>query len=485
MDILRRVVSNTLISLVGQAITWTSTLLLTVAYGRFLGDVKFGELYLALTFVQLVGFPVEFGVNQQVIREVAAESGLTQRYYASSTLIKGVAWVLVYFILLLLCQLLGYSPEQRVLIYVCGISLLMRSLSNTVTSLHFAEQHAIFPVIGNILEKVFSAALSIILLFHGAGVITMAFVLLESVVISGIWNAIWYYRFFSTRFPVDLQLIRDTLRTGLPFLAYGVINIIYYRIDTVLLSLLTTVAVVGWYGAAYRLFDTLTFLPSLVISAIMFPVFSRLTVSSEENLKLAIEKSLNFLLFLSLPISVGLIVAAPSIIGFLYHNADFGPAVLALQGLAPGLVFLYANSVFNAVLISTKNEKKITIMAAVALVFNLGLNLILIPVYQQLGAAILTSLTELLLCVMSIFFLPRHLLPVKSLAVIGKSLFASFVMALAIVNLVIYNFTNLLIILPVAMLFYFGTATLMGAIPRSDMEALFRSVRARSRPSAA
>src|SRR5579863_961003 len=110
MNRLRRVVNNTLISLVGQAITWTSTLLLTVAYGRFLGDVKFGELYLALTFVQLVGFPVEFGVNQQVIREVAAEPELTQRYYASSTLIKGVAWILVYFILLLLCQLLGYSP---------------------------------------------------------------------------------------------------------------------------------------------------------------------------------------------------------------------------------------------------------------------------------------------------------------------------------------------------------------------------------------
>ena len=45
MNRLRRVVNNTLISLLGQAITWSSTLLLTVAYGRFLGDVKFGELY--------------------------------------------------------------------------------------------------------------------------------------------------------------------------------------------------------------------------------------------------------------------------------------------------------------------------------------------------------------------------------------------------------------------------------------------------------
>ena len=74
MNRLRRVVNNTLISLVGQAITWTSTLLLTIAYGRFLGDVKFGELYFAITFVGLIGFPIEFGFNQQITRDVAQDT---------------------------------------------------------------------------------------------------------------------------------------------------------------------------------------------------------------------------------------------------------------------------------------------------------------------------------------------------------------------------------------------------------------------------
>ncbi len=71
MHRLRKVVGNTVISLLGQGVTWTSTLLLTIAYGRFLGDVKFGELYFAITFVMLIGFPIEFGFNQQLTREVA------------------------------------------------------------------------------------------------------------------------------------------------------------------------------------------------------------------------------------------------------------------------------------------------------------------------------------------------------------------------------------------------------------------------------
>ena len=64
---LRKVIGNTVISLVGQGVTWTSTLLLTIAYGRFLGDVKFGELFFAITFVALFGFPIEAGFNQNFV----------------------------------------------------------------------------------------------------------------------------------------------------------------------------------------------------------------------------------------------------------------------------------------------------------------------------------------------------------------------------------------------------------------------------------
>src|SRR6266849_1750891 len=71
MNRLRKVVSNVVISLIGQVVTWTSTLLLTIAYVRFLGDVKFGELYLATTFVLLIGFPLDLGFNQQLTRDVA------------------------------------------------------------------------------------------------------------------------------------------------------------------------------------------------------------------------------------------------------------------------------------------------------------------------------------------------------------------------------------------------------------------------------
>src|SRR5947209_19156156 len=112
----------------------------------------------------------------------------------------------------------------------------------------------------------------------------------------------------------------------------------------------------------YSFFDTIIFVPSLVLSANIYSLFTKLSVSSEESLKVAIEKSMNFLLFCGIPIATFLMVAAPNIIGFLYYRPEFIHTIPVVQALAPGLVFLYINAVLTATLMSIKRENTITIM---------------------------------------------------------------------------------------------------------------------------
>ncbi|MBE3560375.1 MAG: flippase [Ktedonobacteraceae bacterium] len=474
MNRLRRIVGNTVISLFGQGITWTSTLLLTIAYGRFLGDVKFGELYFAITFVMLVGFPLEFGFNQQLTRDVAQEPTRSLHYLASILSIKFVLWIILYSCILLACWLLGYSAEVRLLVIICGITLLSGSIANTFGAAHYAFERVTFPVVGTILEKGLSALVGWLVLRAGAGVQIMACVLLGGSLINALWQGLWILRQVGIPIHIDLALVRRLLHTSIPFLLYGMLGVIYYRIDTILLSLMQNEAVVGWYGAGYRLFDTLVFLPSLVISAIMYPVFSKLSVHAESELKVAIEKSMNFLLFCGFPITTILIVAAPQIIGFLYHRTEFLPAIPVIQSLAPGLLFLYVNSVLTSTMMSIKRERRITIMAAIALVVNLGLNLFLIPLYRHVGAAIVTSLTELLLTCLACIFIPRSLLPRGSLMVGLKALITSLVMASVIW---IMRQFSIFAILPVAMATYLVVAAVLGTIPRDDLKALYASIR--------
>lgn len=469
-----RIVNNTAISFVGQLVTWTSTILLTIAYGRFLGDVKFGELYFAITFALLIGVPIERGFNQQLTRDVAQEPEKAVRFLSNTIIIKIVLWFVLYGLLLLLSSLLGYSAETRSLVAICGFTLLSTAIGTTFSSLHYALEKVIYPVVGTILEKGLTALIGFLLLKYGASVQVMALVLLGGSIISTMWLAICFFHLVGPKFVIDLGTIRDLLRTSIPFLAYGMLGVIYYRVDTILLSLMTSAAVVGWYGAAYRLFDTLTFLPNMVIVTIMYPVFSKLSLTSEKDLRLAVEKSMNFLLFSSIPIATLMIVAAPNIIGFLYHRSEFDHSVPVLQALAPGLVFLYINMVLGTVIVSRNHEKKTTIMAGVALLFNLGLNLVLIPLYQHIGAAIVTSLTELLFIGPFVMFIPRHLLPLGSLRVGAKVIIASMFMALVVWLLREFN---IFVILPLAIAVFLATTTLLRTIPRKDIQVLFSAIR--------
>lgn len=474
MTRLRRIIKNTVISLLGQVISWASTILLSIAYGRFLGPFAFGELILAITLVSLIGTPVDTGYGNQIMRDVAQKPESASRYFANVLLIKLGTWLILYAVILLISWVFGYTLEVRILIVICGFDLLCNALANTFASLHNAFERTMYPAVGNILEKGLTTLFGILLLRSGAGVQAMAVVLVGGSLINAIWQAIWYFRIVGFSFVIERTLIGEILRTNIPFLVSGVLIVGYNSFDTVLLSLMTNNTVVGWYGAASRITDAMNFLPVILILNIMFPIYSKVATNSDAELKLFLEKSMNFLLFCGIPITTLLIVAAPNIIGFLYGERGFSQSIPALQALAPYVVFLYFDYPLAAILLSKKQDRKMPLITAIGLVFNLVLNLLLIPVYQQIGAAIVASLTELLLCFVCVYYVPRHLRPVGSLPVALKALIASLVMALAVLLL---HTLPIFVLLPIAMLVYLGVALLLRTIPRDDYQAVFGAIR--------
>lgn len=482
MSGLRKIAGNTLISLFGQIVTWASTLGLTIAYGRFLNDLQFGELYLAITLVSLIGFPVEFGFNQQLTRDVAEKPEKARSYLWNTLLIKTLLWSVAYVAILLVCWGLKYSQEQWTIVAICGLTLLSGSIVNAFAALHYAFERTVFPSVGMMLEKGLSALVGFFLLKNGASVEIMAFVLLGGSVVDGLWVGFWFFRMVGKRPAFDLKILIQLVRTSIPFVVYGVLGVIYYRLDTILLSLMANTAVVAWYGAGYRLFDTLLFIPNLILNAVMYPIFSKLASTSKPALKTAVEKCMNLLLICSFPIAAFMIAGAPAIIGFLYHSTDYLNSIPVLQALAPGLIFLYVNTLFSSIIVSTRGEKKIPLLAAAALVFNLGLNLFLIPRFEQTAAAGVTSLTELLLLAMSAVFVPKDLRPGKSLLVAIKTLTASLLMGAVIFYL---QRLSVFLLLPLGILIYISLTTLLRTIPREDMHALLKAVKGKGERSSA
>ena len=478
MSVLRRALGNTAIMLVAQLITWSATLVTTAVLGSRLGVDAFGTLYLAMSFGLLFGVVVEFGLNQQLVRAIARDRDLAGPYLVNALAIKLVLAVVAYLSILALIYGLGYSAEAMRVVAVYSLILVSNGLSTTFTAVYQGTQRVVFAAAGSIIEKVLVCLLAVILLWLGFGVVTMAAVFVAGSAASALWQGLCLRRVARVELRLDRSVIGTLVRNAIPFFAYWVLGSLYYRLDTILLSKLTGPEVLGWYGAAYRLFDTLVFLPSIVASAILFPILAQLSVQSHAALRRAMRKGLDTILIVGLPISVGLFTLAEPIIQTIYRRTEFMQAVPALQWLAVGLLLLYVNSILGVTLVSLNEERKLTLLAGLALVLNLGLNLVLIPLFQHVGAASTTAATEAFMLVYLLAVMPRDLLQRATLGVLAKAGVASAAMALVLMAL---RGQSLLLLVPTGVAVYALAGIALRLVPAEDFRLILGALGRRGR----
>jgi len=420
--------------LVSQAITWTATLILTAALGRHLGPAGFGKLYLAMSFGLLFGVLVEFGIDRQLVRAVARDHAAAGSYLSAAVLIKTILAVALYPIMLATVVALGYDQTVERLVGTYGLTLLTIGLSTSLGAVYQGAQSMLHAAVATVIEKVFLSCAALALFAAGFGVFEIAVAMVLSSTLAVMWKALFISRVVRVSWRPDAGAIRALLRSTPPFLLYGILASVYYRADTVLLSLLTDATVVGWYGAAYRLLDTMVFLPTIVSVAVMFPILAKLSLGSREPLREAMGKGIQAIAVVGVPICVGLFLVADPVVRLIYGDQGFGPAAEALRWLMPGLFALYLNSILTVSLISVNRERRLMVIAGLSCVLNIGLNLVLIPRYQQVAAAAVTSTTELFILGCLLLTLRDVLVPRAFVSVLKAST-AAAVMAIVLTPL--------------------------------------------------
>lgn len=182
---------------------------------------------------------------------------------------------------------------------------------------------------------------------------------------------------------------------------------LYAQLDTTMIGILNGDKFVGYYSNSIRL----TKIVSVVISAIGSVLLPRFSVYYSEGkigeLKRLVEKSIDYILFISVPCSLGLIIVSDDLVNTLF-GADFLPAITTLRILAPLIPILAVGNIFGTqLMIVFGHEKKLTITVIIGAISNLCLNSYLIPKYQQNGAALASVFAELLVMILQIVLTKR------------------------------------------------------------------------------
>ncbi|MFC1864251.1 flippase [Chloroflexota bacterium] len=466
MSTVRSIAKNVAALGIAQVVSMGLSLVLVIFIARFIGDVGFGKLGFAQSFVAILVVFADIGMSQVIIREVARRKELSSKYLGNVCLIKLVLSVITFGLIALIINLMHYPPDTIIVVYLIGISSILGSLGGALRAIFRAFERMEFEAFISIGITIVTTGVGIAVLFAGYGLIGICLVYLFVAVVNLLVTLLVVITKF-TRFKleVDFKFWKQIILMALPFSVTAIIGLIYFQIDMVMLSVMKGDAVTGWYKAATTLIYSLLFIPNILSSAI-FPVMSRFYVSSREALRTLAKKSAKYLFILGLPIAIGTILLADRIIP-LFYGEGFSNSIIALQILSLYLPLRFINHVTAYTLASINKQPLAALVTVTAAAANVGLNLFLIAQYSLMGAAIATVMTEVIGFILRYYFVAKHFHRLELRPILLKPCLACLAMGVFVFYLKDIHLAPLIV---TAAILYFGVLYIIKGFDREDKD---------------
>lgn len=205
--------------------------------------------------------------------------------------------------------------------------------------------------------------------------------------------------------------IKRHVKPVLKVFSFSVVTSIYLQLNTVLLGFLKNALAVGYFAAATKVMQMLLKM-SACLGSVMMPRASHLIAENKEaEFNRLIQKSYDFTLAIALPMTIGLIFCAPSLITALC-GVKFEHSILPSQIIAPIILMVAISNIFGIQVLFPKGKINIvTLCCGIGAVADLILNLCLIPLFSYIGTSIAYLGAEVATTV-SMYFIGRRYIPI-------------------------------------------------------------------------
>jgi len=457
---LKTVVKNMSVLFVSDVIRYLLSFIFTVYIARYLGTEGFGLLSFVVASMGILGVVIDLGINSLMVRDIAVNKELTAKYVGNVLLIKTFLSLAIFGTLFAILALGTYPSETVYVSLFIGLSVIVSSFTGIFTAVFQSHQKMQYQAIGEISRNVLMLVGAFLIISLQDNIVMLASSYLYvnlAVFIYSVVIVLW--RFTRPKIEVDWVFWKQIFRNSLPIGGMAIFFLIYFRIDTVMLSFMKGDVAVGLYNAAYRLIDATLVIPTIVTTA-MFPVLAHYHASNRGLFLNVYEKSFKFLLFLGLLMAVVVTLLSSQIIGIVFGDA-FLESAGALQILIWASAALFLSSILGSVFIAANMQMVGLYINFITIFINVALNLLIIPSYGFIGASITTVISEIINIIICLYYLEKHgyhlgLKTVFLPAIIGLALIGGIIVVLSMVGISMVIIAAVSLVLYGLILFKFG-----------------------------
>ncbi len=448
-----------------------------ILIARLAGVEDTGKYFFVVSFTTIFSIFVDLGLSSVLIRETAKKREMAGKYLGNILGAKVVLGLLTYLAVILAINVMDYPAATKLMVYLSGLVMLLDSFNVTFYAVFRGRQNLRYESVGVVVSEI------LIIVFGGVSLWLHAplYFLLLALLSGSIFNF-----FFSSslifkkteirpRLAWDKGVLTALFKIAYPFALAGIFVKVYSYLDAVLLSKMAGDAAVGFWSVAYKLTYAFQFIP-MAFSAAAFPAMSAYFVSDKTMLRKTFERVLFYLAILAVPIAFGIFSLAEPLILKIY-GVTYLPSILPLQVAIFTVIFIFLNYPVGSLLNATDRQMTNTAVMGVCMALNVILNVILIPRFSYLGAAISAVISHALLFTIGLIFAGRVVDYNKKFifSALFKIVISAGAMSAAIIYLRPYIYWIFLV--PIGAAIYFALLFLLRGMEWRDVRNIFKALK--------
>lgn len=360
---------------------------------RYLGPSNYGLINYAATYASFFSSFCTLGINSIIVKNFVDHPEEEGETIGSAIVLRSISSVLS--VIMILCiTLIADKGETitHVVVLLCGIGVIFQVM-DTLNYWFQSRLQSKYAAIAAMISCTMVSIYKVWLLVTGKSVVWFAISTSIDYAVIALVLLIIYKKNNGPKFIFSITKAKELFSSSYHFILAGLMVSIYASTDRFMLKQLLNEAEVGYYSTAVSVCSAWVFVLSAITDSIYPDILQ--SFNSDKNIFEKKNKQLYAIVFyVSIIASCLLSVFAEPIVYILYGN-DYLPAAAPLRVITWYTAFSYLGVARNAWVVCYRKQNYLKYLYVGAAVLNVGLNMLMIPLWGASGAAAASLITQI------------------------------------------------------------------------------------------
>jgi O-antigen/teichoic acid export membrane protein len=490
MNTASTIARNTTIMFISSIIELVVTFVTSILVTRGLGTELYGLYAYTIWLIGLATIITNLGLGEMARRFIPEAIGRNNNREVAGFIRISILYRVIIAIIVCLAILVssGYWARQsgdtsnQLIFVVIAFSILPLTVQASLGAIFTGFQRFDYSLYLGLIVYPLRIALVAVFMALGFGVLELVILNVATVCLSIFAGIIFLRRLVPLKDLLSPSLLtsdekKQAIRYAITVAGIIIVGyLVSQQVEIFFISLYCSVEDVGFYTLAFRIGMAIGLFPAS-LAYVLLPIFAARFGSGEmEQLKRVYVASSRYLMMAAVPVAVGGIILADSLITIIY-GVDYQPVVTLFRIICLPIIMTGLVGICDSVIRGINRPGFIFVTRSILAVLNICLSLWLVPVYGILGAVIANSVPLVLNLPLYSLFIFKKLgvgWPMKDTL---KITLASLIMGGAVYGLhsQLNAVLSLVLCIPLGIIIYFITMFFFKIIGESDLVILKRS----------